>query len=73
MGKHIYHGRKDLKYKSGSYLSLKFSFRSVMHTAESEFSTFMIEYLGEIETEFEYTLSFLSGACMDGVESWKIL
>ena len=24
-----------------------------MHTAESKFSNFVIEYLGEIETEFE--------------------
>ena len=26
-----------------------------MHTAESNFSNFVIEYLGEIETEFENT------------------
>ena len=35
-----------------------------MHTAESNFSNFVIEYLGEIITEFENTLAFLSGAQM---------
>ena len=35
-----------------------------MHTAESNFSNFVIKYLGEIETEFEYTLACLSGAQM---------
>ena len=37
-----------------------------MHIAESNFSNFVIEYLGEIETEFENTLACLSGA-------WKSL
>ena len=37
-----------------------------MHTAESEFLNVLnIEYIGEIETEFENTWAFLSGACMD--------
>ena len=44
MGKHIYHNRKDFKYKSGFPKPKK-----------SELSNFMIEYLGEIETEFENT------------------
>ena len=35
-----------------------------MHTAESNFLNFVIEYLGEIETEFEYILACLSGAQM---------
>ena len=35
-----------------------------MHTAESLFSNFVIEYLGEIEIEFENTLACLSGAQM---------
>ena len=35
-----------------------------MHTAESNFSYFVIEYLGEIETEFENILACLSGAQM---------
>ena len=35
-----------------------------MHTVESNFSNFVIEYLGEIETEFENTLACLSGAQM---------
>ena len=35
-----------------------------MHTAESIFSNFVIENLGEIETEFENTLPCLSGAQM---------
>ena len=35
-----------------------------MHTAESNFSNFVIEYLGEIETKFENTLPCLSGAQM---------
>ena len=35
-----------------------------MHTEESIFSNFVIEYLGEIETEFENTSACLSGAQM---------
>ena len=35
-----------------------------MHTTESNFSNFVIEYLGEIETEFENTSACLSGAQM---------
>ena len=35
-----------------------------MHTAESNFSNFVIEYLGEIETEFENILACSSGAQM---------
>ena len=31
-----------------------------MHTAESNFSNFVIEYLGEMETKFENTLAYLS-------------
>ena len=33
-----------------------------MNTAESIFLNFVIEYLGEIETEFENTSACLSGA-----------
>ena len=33
-----------------------------MHTIESNFSNFVIEYLGEIEIEFEITLACLPGA-----------
>ena len=35
-----------------------------MHTAELNFSNFVIEYLGKIKTEFENTLACLSGAQM---------
>ena len=35
-----------------------------MHTAESNFSNFVIEYLGEIEKVFKNTLACLSGAHM---------
>ena len=35
-----------------------------MHTAESNFSNFVIEYLGKIETEFDITLACLSGTQM---------
>ena len=35
-----------------------------MHTTESKLLNFMIEYLGEIETEFENTLASLSLAKM---------
>ena len=35
-----------------------------MHTVESNFSRFVIEYLGEIETELENTSAYLSGAQM---------
>ena len=45
-------------------LSLKFWLQGVMHTAESNFWNFVIEYLGEIKTEFENTLACLSGAQM---------
>ncbi len=38
--------------------------RGVMHTEVSKFSNFVIEYLGEIETKFENTFFFLSGAWM---------
>ena len=40
-----------------------------MHTAELNFSNFLIEYLGKIETEFENI-----AACFRGLhvfESWK--
>ena len=44
-----------------------------MHTAESNFSNFVIEYLGEIKTEFENTLACLSGAQMDSnhEKNWR--
>ena len=32
-----------------------------MHTAESNFSNFVIEYLSEIENDFENILACLSG------------
>ena len=57
-------------------LSLKFWLRGVMHTseytAESNFSNFVIEYLGEIETEFENTLLCLSGAQMGSNHEKKL-
>ena len=42
--------------------SLKFWLRIVMHTTESNFFNFVIEYLSEIKIEFENTLACLSGA-----------
>ena len=48
--------------KPGGLLTLKFGLHVVKHTVESEFSKFMIEYLGENETEFESTLVGSSGA-----------
>ena len=36
----------------------------MLHTAESIFSNFVIQYLGEIETEFENTSACLSVAQM---------
>ena len=45
-----------------------------MHTAESNFSNFVIKYLGEIEIDFENTLAclvFIRGP--DGFESWNKL
>ena len=42
-------------------LNLKFWLRDVMHTAESNFSNFVIEYLSEIENDFENILACLSG------------
>ena len=41
-----------------------------MHTVESKFSNFVIEYLGELEPEFDNTLA-CAGA-PDGFESWKL-
>ena len=35
-----------------------------MHTAASNFSNFVIEYLDKIETKYENTLACLSGAWM---------
>ena len=43
------------------FLSLKFWLHSVMHTEESNFSNFVIEYLSEIETEFENTYPVYQG------------
>ena len=51
-----------MKEKLLYLLSLKFGLHGVVHTAESNFSNFVNEYLGEIETEFENTLACLSGA-----------
>ena len=45
-------------------LNLKFWLQGVKHTAESKFFSFVIEFLGEIETEFENTLPCLLGAQM---------
>ena len=59
MGEHIHHHRKDLKNKK---LELTMSKTLNLHTAESEFSNFMIENVGEIETEFENTSACTSGA-----------
>ena len=44
-----------------------------MHTAESNFSNFVIEYLSEIETEFKNTLACLSGAQMgsNNEKNWR--
>ena len=50
-------GGKDLTNKSDGSLSLKCWLRGVMNS-------FMIEYLGEIETELEIILAFSSGAQM---------
>ena len=64
--------KKRFEEKKFDLLSLKFWLRGVMHTAESNFSNLVIEYLVEIETEFENTstLACLSGG-PDGFESWK--
>ena len=43
-----------------------------MHTAESNFSNFVIEYLGEIETEFKNTLACLSGSQMGSNHEKKL-
>ena len=54
MNNNIHHGENDLKYnKWGVHLILRFCLRGVMLTAESEFSNFMIEYLGKIEPVFK--------------------
>ena len=42
-----------------------------MHTAESNFSNFVIEYLGKIETEFENALACLSGAHENHEKTWR--
>ena len=43
-----------------------------MHTAESNFSNFVIEYLGKIETKFENTLDCFLGAQMDSNHEKKL-
>ena len=43
----------------------------MIYTAESNFSNFVIEYLVEIEAEFENTLACLFIRGPDGLESWK--
>ena len=49
--------------KRGAWVRVNLTFWliCVMHTVESIFFNFVIEYLGEIETEFENTLPCLSG------------
>ena len=51
-GEQFYHVRKDLKKKKILFAKTKIFTLRVMHTAESNFSNFVIKYLGEIETEF---------------------
>ena len=45
-----------------------------MSTVESNFSNFVIEYLGEIETEFKNILACLSGAQMGSnhEKNWRL-
>ena len=57
-----YQDRLELPRPTIDYLSLKFWLRGVLHTAELNFSNFVIDYLGEIDTQFENTLACLSGA-----------
>ena len=57
-GEH-YHEKRDLKYKKyQQFLTLRCHAHRGL--AESNFSNFVFEYLGEIETEFANTLSCLS-------------
>ena len=58
-GEHIHHERKSLRYKMLIYFKKKcLSQRCAAHCGDY----FVIEYLSEIGTEFENTLSCLSGA-----------
>ena len=43
-----------------------------MHTVVSNFSNFVMEYLGEIETEFDNTLACFSGAQIGSTHGLKI-
>ena len=66
-GEHIYctvAWNKIFEVLKVALLNLKFWLHGVMHTAESKCLNFVIEYLGEIKTEFENTLPCLSGAQM---------
>ena len=65
IGDHSCHGGKDLKYKKGCSLSLKFWLPGLMHTAESEFSNFMIKYLDKIGIKLENILAWLSWTLLD--------
>ena len=65
-GEHSFYEEKFSSIKSAGSLSLKF-WLAVSHTPKSECSNFMIEYLGEIETEFDNILACLSVAQM----SWN--
>ena len=56
--------KEKILRKKFDLLSLKFWLSVVMHTTESNFLNFVIEYIGEIKTEFENTLPCLSEAQM---------
>ena len=63
-GEQFYHVRKDLKKKILLFAKTKIWLQGVMHTAESNFSIFVIKYLCKIEIEFENSTACLS----DGFE-----
>ena len=62
-GEHSFYEEKFSSIKSAGSLSLKF-WLAVSHTPKSECSNFLIEYLGEIKTEFDNILACLSVAQM---------
>ena len=60
-GEHIYHERKDLKYKKLIHKEIFFWFQWCAAHRRDHFG---IELLGEMDTEFENTLACLSGTQM---------
>ena len=59
---HHVHGLIDFKYKGGGAVSQQICLQAVIITKESEFSIFMIEYLGEARNavvQYNYNVLYM--------------